>query len=78
MTKFAMILTASVLVLGAMTATGGAQTQWMGASRLQAQLKNATPIVKEVACNGRTGHCGCGAGWISACGNRCCHCVPCQ
>jgi Bacterial capsule synthesis protein PGA_cap len=32
---------------------------------------------RQAACNGRTGRCGCGAGWVSACGNRCCRCVPC-
>jgi hypothetical protein len=70
-------LTVMLLAVGTIPITVEAQTQWLGAKSLHAQLKNATPIIKEAACNGRTGHCGCGAGFISACGNRCCHCVPC-
>ena len=40
-------------------------------------LKNATPIVTLAACNGRTGGCGCGPGWITSCPGGCCRCVPC-
>jgi hypothetical protein len=43
----------------------------------RAQFKDSTPFVKQAACNGRTGYCGCGPGWISACAPRCCRCVPC-
>jgi hypothetical protein len=77
MRKLTVTLMAGMLMLGTMATTAGAQTQWLGAKSLSAQLKNATPIATPAACNGRTGHCGCGAGWISACGNRCCRCVPC-
>ena len=77
MRSLTMTLTAAVLVLGTMAITASAQTQWMGAASLHAQLKNATPIVRQVACNGTTGGCGCAAGWISACRDRCCRCIPC-
>jgi hypothetical protein len=73
MRKLTMTLAAAALVLGAMALQAGAQNQHHGA----AVLKNATPIATPAACNGRTGHCGCGAGWISRCGNVCCRCVPC-
>jgi hypothetical protein len=77
MRKLTMTLTAAVLVLGTMAMTASAQTQWLGAASLHAQLRNATPIVKLVACNGTTGACGCAPGWVSRCANRCCRCVPC-
>jgi hypothetical protein len=69
-------LTAATLMLGAMAISASAQMQHKGANGLNT-LKNATPIVRLAACNGWTGGCGCGPGWISACGNRCCRCVPC-
>jgi hypothetical protein len=76
MRRLTMTLTAAMLVLGTMTAS--AQTQAPGAASFLAQLKNMTPIVKQAACNGRTGRCGCGPGFVSACGAyRCCRCVPC-
>jgi hypothetical protein len=77
MRKLTMTLTAAMLVLGTMAMTTSAQTQWLGAKSLYAQLKNATPIARPANCAGSTGHCGCGAGWVSACSNRCCRCVPC-
>jgi hypothetical protein len=76
MQKLTLTLTAVMLVLGAMAFQASAQNQQRGAGIILA-LKNATPIVKLAACNGRTGRCGCGAGFVSACGNRCCRCVPC-
>jgi hypothetical protein len=77
MRKFTLTLAAMALVLAAMTMTAGAQSQLRGADTLHA-LKNATPIVRLAACNGGTGACGCGPGWISACAPRgCCRCVPC-
>jgi hypothetical protein len=75
MRKFTITLTAAALVLGAM-AQANAQNQQRGAAQIHA-LKNATPIVTPAACNGTTGGCGCGPGWVSACAPRCCRCVPC-
>ncbi len=77
MRKLTMTLTVVVLVLGSMAVTASAQTQAPGAASLHAQLKNATPIVKQVACNGTTGVYGCGPGWIRRCGYYGCRCVPC-
>jgi hypothetical protein len=76
MRKFTMTLTAVALVLGAMALPAGAQQQLCGAPSLHA-LKNATPIIKRISCDGTTGYCGCGPGWISACAPRCCKCIPC-
>jgi hypothetical protein len=93
MRKFIMVFTAVTLALGTMAMTASAQTQAQGAASFpenatpfvkQAawtsfteQLKNPTAFVKRAACNGTTGSCGCGPGWVTACPNRCCHCVPC-
>jgi hypothetical protein len=65
-------------MLGGMAMSASAQNQAPGAARLHAQIQNATPI-HQAACNGWTGSCGCGPGWISACAGagRCCHCVRC-
>ena len=76
MRKLTMTLAAAALVLGAMILQANAQTQQRSAACINA-LKNATPIVKQAACNGTTGYCGCGPGWVSACAPRCCRCVPC-
>jgi hypothetical protein len=76
MQKLKLTLTAVILVLGTMTAS--AQSSLTGAASLQAQVKNATPIVHQAACNGFTGGCGCAPGWISACRDRCCKCIPCR
>ncbi len=76
MRKFTMTLAATTLVLGTMALQAGAQDHQRSAAGIHA-LKNATPIVKLAACNGGTGYCGCGRGWISACAPRCCRCVPC-
>jgi hypothetical protein len=75
MRTFTLTLTAVALVLGAVS-LANAQTLRPGAGSLLA-LKNATPIVTLAACNGHTGACGCGRGFVSACVNRCCRCVPC-
>ena len=74
MRKLTVTLAAAALVLGTMVVQANAQNQNRGA----AVFKNATPIVTLAACNGRTGHCGCGAGWVSACGNQCCGCRRCR
>jgi hypothetical protein len=76
MKKLALTLGAAVLVFGTLALPAGAQTEQRGAASIHT-LRNATPIVKQAACNGGTGYCGCGPGWISACAPRCCRCVPC-
>jgi hypothetical protein len=76
MRKLTMTLTAAALLLGTMAMQASAQNQQRGAAHIYA-LRNATPIVTPTACNGGTGYCGCGPGWISACAPRCCRCVPC-
>jgi hypothetical protein len=76
MRKLALALSAAVFVFGALALPAGAQTEQRGAASIFT-LRNATPIVKQAACNGTTGYCGCGPGWISACAPRCCRCVPC-
>jgi hypothetical protein len=76
MRKLALALSAAVLVFGALALPAGAQTEQRGAASIH-KLRNATPIVTQAACNGATGYCGCGPGWISACAPRCCRCVPC-
>jgi hypothetical protein len=76
MRKVAMTLSAAVLVLGALALPASAQNEQRGAASIHA-LRNATPIVRQAACNGGTGYCGCGPGCISACAPRCCRCVPC-
>jgi hypothetical protein len=76
MKKLALTLCAAGLVFGTLALPAGAQTEQLGAASIRT-LHNATPIVKQAACNGTTGYCGCGPGWISACAPRCCRCVPC-
>ena len=65
MRKLSLALSAAVLVLGALALPASAQNEQRGAASIHA-LKNATPIVRPAACNGGTGYCGCGPGWISA------------
>jgi hypothetical protein len=77
MRKFTMLLTAAMLVLGTIAMTASVQAQGVGVAKVCQQLKNATPYVKRAACDGTTGGCGCGPGWISECAPRCCRCVPC-
>jgi hypothetical protein len=76
MRKLSMTLMAAALVLGALASQASAQYLRSGAACVNT-LKNATPIVTLAACNGWTGRCGCAPGWISACRDRCCRCVPC-
>ena len=68
-------LTVCAFVLGTMVVQASAQTQAPGAANIHAQIRNATPIVKQAACNGRTGRYGCGPGWIYSSSVRAC--VPC-
>ncbi len=76
MRKLALTMSAALLVLGSVALSANAQTQSAGAASMHA-LKNATPIVKEVACNGTTGVYGCGPGWVRRCGYYGCRCVHC-
>jgi hypothetical protein len=68
-------LTLSAVALVLMAAQASAQNQQRGAACI---LELTTSIITPVACNGRTGACGCGPGWISACAPRCCQCVRCR
>ena len=52
MRRFTITLAATALALGSMALTANAQTQAVGAAGVHAQLQNATPIVKQAACNG--------------------------
>jgi len=70
------IIATALLFLGALSLEASAQTMSIGSWRAQALPNYSTPF-KNAACNGRTGYCGCGPGWISSCAPRCCHCVPC-
>jgi Spy/CpxP family protein refolding chaperone len=76
MKKLTLTLTAAALALGALALTASAQTQ-LGAASLHAQLQNATPIVRPIACNGRTGVHGCGPGWFWRFGRRGWACYAC-
>jgi hypothetical protein len=71
--KLALSLAATALVLGSMALTANAQQLGAG---LHAQVQNATPIVKQVACRGFGARCG--PGFVWACGpyGRC-FCRPC-
>ncbi len=71
MRKITLTLAAAALVLGSL-AVANAQTQ--GASKLNAQAQNATPIVKFAGCRG-WGRCPPGRFW--ACGPRGCFCRWC-
>lgn len=75
MRNLALTLTAATLALGMTALTASAQTQAPGAASLHAQLHNATPIVKDIACRGGTGAYGCGPGWTwSRYWHRCVRC----
>ena len=76
MHKTTTIIATALLVLGAMTLGAKAQSANLGTWLSKAIPNYSTPF-KNAACNGRTGYCGCGPGWVSACAPRCCHCVPC-
>jgi hypothetical protein len=71
--KLALSLAATALVLGSMALTANAQQLGAGA---HAQLQNATPIVKQVACRGFGARCG--PGFVWTCGPYGhCWCRPC-
>jgi hypothetical protein len=72
MQKFALAFFAAALVM-ATAYSVSAQTMSPGSAGFHAQIKNATPIIQQAACTGRTGGHGCGAGFVWN-GRRC---VPC-
>jgi hypothetical protein len=72
MRKLTVTLSAAALALATMAMTAGAQTQSQGAAGFKL-LKNATPVIHQAACNGRTGGHGCGAGFVWN-GARCVRC----
>ena len=76
MRKTTTIIATALLVLGTMTLGANAQSVNLGSWLSKTIPSYSTPF-KNAACNGRTGYCGCGPGWISSCAPRCCHCVPC-
>ncbi len=61
MQKFAMAFIAAALVM-ATAYSVSAQTMSPSSVGFHAQIKNATPIIQQAACTGRTGGHGCGAG----------------
>jgi hypothetical protein len=68
-------LTAAALVPAVSAVAANAQTQSPGAARLHAQIQNATPIVKDVACRGFGPFCP--PGTTRRCGPYRCWCVRC-
>jgi hypothetical protein len=76
MRKLTITLMAATLASGVMALQASAQNQHCGAASIHT-LRNATPIIKRAACDGSTGYCGCGPGWITSCAPNCCRCVPC-
>jgi hypothetical protein len=76
MRKFALRMTATILVLGVTAWSASAQTQQPGASSLRTQLKNATPI-ETVACTAPDAHCPTGAQWVCTPYGLRCYCTPC-
>jgi hypothetical protein len=89
MRKLALTLAAGALAFGVLISHAAAQqlnTPQMMSPRATAAsefsvltiptLKFASPATV-AACNGHTGACGCGPGFVSACRHYCCHCRPC-
>jgi hypothetical protein len=73
MKKLTLTLASAALVLGSMVLTANAQQLGAG---LHAQVQNATPIVKQVACRGFGARCGPGFVWTCGPMGRC-WCRPC-
>lgn len=76
MRRTSKIFAVSMLALAALTLPAEAQSQSVAGACSRA-VKALNMSVKEAACNGGTGYCGCGPGWVSACAPRCCECVRC-
>ena len=64
MKKVSMIIPLTLLMLGALLAATGSQTQVATAASFPGKIFNQSPIVQPIACNGHTGSHGCGPGWI--------------
>jgi len=73
MKRLVMKLTAAALTSAVLAISANAQTLSYSAASFHAQIKNATPIIKQAACNGTTGGHGCGPGWVWN-GARCVRC----
>ncbi len=73
MKRLALAIAALALVAGGAPLQAGPQCHAYSAL----VTKKAMSIIIPAACNGGTGYCGCGPGWISACAPRCCRCVRC-
>jgi hypothetical protein len=76
MTRLALTFAAAALMLGSLALNAGAQTQNTGAASFHALARNATPIVKEAACNGAWGR-WCPPGRHRVCGPYRCWCAAC-
>ena len=75
MRKLTITLATAALVFGVMAMPASAQNEHNGAASIHA-LKNATPIVKQVACRGFGPRCGPGFVWTCGPYGRC-WCRPC-
>ena len=76
MKKLTLTIAATAIVLGSMILSASAQMQAPAAAGLHAQVQNATPIVKNVACQGWGPHCS--PGFVWTCNYRGCWCRPCR
>jgi len=76
MTRFALGMAATALVLGVTAWSASAQTQQRGASSLHVQLKNATPI-ETAACKAKDAHCPAGTHWVCLPYGQRCYCTLC-
>jgi len=74
--KIALTLAATTIMFGSVLVSANAQTQSAAAAGLHAQIQNATPVVKDVACQGWGPHCS--PGWVWTCGYGRCWCRPCH
>jgi len=73
MGKLAITWAAAGLLVGSLAFSASAQSQLPGASALQGQAQNASPI-KQAACFGWGA---CSPGWHRVCGPYRCWCRPC-
>jgi hypothetical protein len=76
MTRLVLTFAAAALMLGSLVLNASAQTQNTGAASFHAVARNATPIVKEAACNGAWGR-WCPPGRHRVCGPYRCWCAAC-
>jgi len=73
MAKLAMTWAAAALLVGSLAFGANAQSPQQGASALQGQVQNASPVSK-AACFGWGA---CNPGWRRVCGPYRCWCRPC-